>query len=227
LRLLAESDPAESIATARPLWSEGIAIKGRGSRRLLTLFKRLKDKRRGSKIRNKNIRVGRHTYGVGRENAFRATTQSPLTIGSFCSVADGVLFLCHAGGHDLKAASVFPIHRVLLDDRSRDLPHGKAGIAVGNDVWIGRDAMVLPGVRIGHGAVIGAGSVVTKDVPPYAIVAGNPARLIRKRTSDHHIAHMLAIGWWDWSDERIRSEAEILAGPIEDFVERHIGATGD
>jgi acetyltransferase-like isoleucine patch superfamily enzyme len=192
---------------------------------VVKLFKRLKNKWRGSTIRNPHIQVGRHTYGVGSESAFRATEQSPLIVGSFCSVAKDVLFLCHAGGHDLKAAAVFPIHRVLLQDRSRDLPSGKGGISVGHDVWIGRGAMVLPGVSIGHGAVIGAGSVVTKDVAPYAVVAGNPARLIRRRTSDDYIDHMLAIAWWDWSDETIRSEAESLAGPIEAFVDRQLASS--
>jgi len=130
--------------------------------------------------------------------------------------------MCHGGGHDAKAAATFPIHRVLLGDRSRDLPEARAGIKVGNDVWIGRGALVLPGVSIGDGAVIGAGSVVTKDVEPYPIVAGNPAKVIRKRTSDDYIAHMLTIRWWHWSDDKIREEAESLAGSIEHFVDSQL-----
>lgn len=95
------------------------------------------------------------------------------------------------------------------------------GINIGNDVWIGRGATVLPGVSIGHGAVVGADAVVTRDVPPYAIVAGNPARVIRFRFSEATIPRMLEIRWWDWNDEKIKMEVDALTGPIDAFVARH------
>ncbi|TGR67576.1 CatB-related O-acetyltransferase, partial [Mesorhizobium sp. M2D.F.Ca.ET.223.01.1.1] len=96
-----------------------------------------------------------------------------------------------------------------------------AGITVGNDVWIGNGAMILPGVEIGDGAIVGAGAVVTKSVPPYAIVGGSPARLIRYRFPEEIISKLLVIQWWRWDDDKVKKEAALLSGPIEAFVEKH------
>ncbi|RUX91838.1 CatB-related O-acetyltransferase [Mesorhizobium sp. M7D.F.Ca.US.004.03.1.1] len=89
---------------------------------------------------------------------------------------------------------------------------------IGNDVWIGRRAIIMPGITIGDGAVVGAGSIVTKDVAPYAIVAGNPAKLIRNRFTDDQIARLLAIRWWEWSDEKIIAEQPRFFGPVDAFI---------
>lgn len=91
---------------------------------------------------------------------------------------------------------------------------------LGHDVWIGHAAIVLPGVRIGNGAVVGAGSVVTKDVAPYTIVAGNPARLIRRRFSEERAAALGAIAWWDWDHETLRQRLRALRDP-ESFIQRY------
>lgn len=88
-------------------------------------------------------------------------------------------------------------------------------------MWIGFDAVVLPGIKIGDGAVIGANAVVTKDVPPYAIVGGVPAKLIRYRFSSETIAKMLDLRWWEWDDDKIKAEADALTGPVDDFLSRH------
>lgn len=102
---------------------------------------------------------------------------------------------------------------------------GKGGIKIGNDVWVGRRALILPGVTIGDGAVVAAHATVVKNVPPYAIVGGTPAEIIRYRFPNEIIAKMLAIAWWNWDDEKIRQEADALTGPIDDFVGYHFKPT--
>ena len=92
---------------------------------------------------------------------------------------------------------------------------------IGNDVWIGRDAVIFDGVTIGHGAVIGTRALVTKDVRPYAIVAGVPAKEIRRRFTDEQVDALLEIAWWDWPDEKVLAEADALNGEHHDFLARH------
>lgn len=100
--------------------------------------------------------------------------------------------------------STYPFHS------SSDEVTGRGDIEIGNDVWIGRGAMIFSGVRIGDGAIVGARSVVTKDVAPYTIVAGMPARPIRQRFDDQTVARLLEIKWWNWSDEEVRHVAPLL-----------------
>jgi len=127
------------------------------------------------------------------------------------------MFLCRAN-HPTHLVSTFPFEYALKNIT----PFGDLAVdgptEIGNDVWIGLRAIIMPGVRIGDGAVIGAGSIVTKDVAPYAIVAGNPARFIRNRFTDEQIASLLAIRWWDWSDEKIIAEQPGFSGPIDAFI---------
>lgn len=168
-----------------------------------------------------HVKVGRHTYGVTWRKVLFPAKDAPLEIGAFCSVAGQVLFIC-SGQHPTESATSFPIYSRLLKQPEPVANAGRpGGIAVGNDVWIGNGAMILPGVEIGDGAVVGAGAVVTKSVPPYAIVGGSPARLIRYRFSQDVISKLLAIRWWHWDDEKIKAEAAALTGPIETFIERH------
>lgn len=164
--------------------------------------------------------VGRHTYGLSKQKVLFATVDAPLVIGAFCSIAGGVKLLCN-GQHDSDCATTYPIHGHLLDRRPLPAPGKRLGITIGNDVWIGFDAVVLPGIKIGDGAVIGANAVVTKDVPPYAIVGGVPAKLIRYRFSSETIAKMLDLRWWEWDDDKIKAEADALTGPVDDFLSRH------
>ncbi len=143
-----------------------------------------------------------------------------LIIGKFCSIACKAKFLMNSANHTLKSLSTytFPIfgdewHKTLKPKDSWD---NKGNIVIGNDVWIGYDAVILSGVKIGDGAIIGARAVVTKDVPPYAIVGGIPAKVIRKRFNDNVIDRLMKIKWWNWPDEKIQENIQyIQSGNID------------
>ena len=102
-------------------------------------------------------------------------------------------------------------------------PSCKGDIIVGNDVWIGAKATIMSGVKIGDGAIVGATATVTKDVPPYAIVAGNPAKIIKYRFNEKQIESLLKIAWWDWTEDRIKTEAMTLwSDNIDEFINKHL-----
>lgn len=186
-----------------------------------TLSKWLRDMRSGLP---EHVTVGRHTYGVTWRKVSAPLKDAPLRVGAFCSIAGRVLFIC-SGQHPTASATTFPIYSRLLKQPEPIAEDSKpAGITVGNDVWIGNGAMILPGVEIGDGAIVGAGAVVTKSVPPYAIVGGSPARLIRYRFPEEIISKLLVIQWWRWDDDKVKKEAALLSGPIEAFVEKHFVA---
>lgn len=119
-----------------------------------------------------------------------------LKIGSFCSIAQGVRILL-GGGHRLDSVSTYPFPLMFLDGvGGGSCQTSKGDVLIGSDVWIGMDAMILSGVVIGHGAVVAAGSVVSKNVPPFSVVAGNPARVVKYRFDDETIAALLETEWW-------------------------------
>lgn len=143
-----------------------------------------------------------------------------LLIGKFCSIACGAKFLFNSANHALGSLSTYPFP-IFYDEwglegkNVADAWDNKGDIVLGNDVWIGYEAVILAGVTIGDGAIIGARAVVTRDVPPYAIVGGVPARLIRRRFDDATIEALLDLRWWDWEPERIRQALPALqAGDI-------------
>ena len=132
-----------------------------------------------------------------------------LIIGKFCSIACGVKFLFNCANHTLKSLSTytFPLFYEDWDLEKSDVAtacDNKGDIVIGNDVWIGYEAVIMAGVHIGNGAIIGTRAVVTKDVPPYTIVGGVPARPIRKRFDEEVIQKLETLKWWDWSAEKIR-----------------------
>ena len=143
-----------------------------------------------------------------------------LLIGKFCSIACGAKFLFNSANHALGSLSTYPFPIFYdewgLDGKNvADAWDNKGDITLGNYVWIGYEAVILAGVTIGDGAIIGARAVVTRDVPPYAIVGGVPARLIRRRFDEATIESLLALQWWDWEPERIRRALPVLqAGDI-------------
>ena len=144
-----------------------------------------------------------------------------LIIGKFCSIACGAKFLFNSANHSLTSLSTYPFPIFFEEwgleraQVTRAWDH-KGDIVIGNDVWIGYEAVILAGVTIGDGAIIGTRAVVTKDVPPYTIVGGVPAKPIRKRFPDDTIASLLALRWWDWPEERIAAHLDaIQSGQID------------
>lgn len=132
-----------------------------------------------------------------------------LIIGKFCSIACGVKFLFNCANHTLKSLSTytFPLFYEDWDLEKSDVVTAwgnKGDIVIDNDVWIGYEALIMAGVHIGNGAIIGSRAVVTKDVPPYTIVGGVPARPIRKRFDEEVIQKLETLKWWDWSAEKIQ-----------------------
>ncbi|WP_421787382.1 CatB-related O-acetyltransferase [Hyphobacterium sp.] len=148
-----------------------------------------------------------------------------LVIGKFCSIAHGASFVLNGGNHfaDRLSTYPFPIFGEAFGAPDPGPWPNKGGITIGHDVWIGWDATILPGVSVGHGAIIATKAVVASDVPPYAIVAGNPAKVVKYRLPEGDIARMLAIAWWDWPVERIAAAAEALmqqdVGALEGFAD--------
>lgn len=138
-----------------------------------------------------------------------------LIIGKFCSIACGVKFLFNSANHTKTFLSTYPFPIFYeewgLDvrDVTRAWDH-KGDIVIGNDVWIGYEAVVMAGVTIGDGAIVGARALVTKDVPPYTIVGGVPAKIIKKRFPDRTIDALLEMRWWDWPEERIRENLPFI-----------------
>lgn len=132
-----------------------------------------------------------------------------LRIGKFCSIACGAKFLFNSANHTLRSLSTypFPIFYEEWGLEGKDIRQAwenKGDIVIGNDVWIGYQAVILAGVTVGDGAIIGSRAVVTRDVPPYTIVGGVPAKPIRKRFDEETIARFRALRWWDWDQETIR-----------------------
>ncbi len=155
--------------------------------------------------------------------AVSAATPEHVHAGSFVSIGLDVMFL-DGGNHNANWVTTFPLRiRLGLPGGHEDgQPFSKGDIVIGNDVWIGSYAHVLSGVTIGDGAIIGSRSVVAKDVRPYAIVVGNPAREIRRRFSDEQVDALLEIAWWDWPMSKIVDQVSELCGPdIDRFIARN------
>lgn len=170
-------------------------------------------------IKNPDIVVGDFTYFADTDFEKHVTHHydfigDKLIIGKFCQIGAGVEFVMNGANHQMNAVSTYPFYIFGSWDQSapskEDLPF-KGDTVVGNDVWIGQNSTILPGVHIGDGAIIGLNSVVTRDVPPYTIVAGNPAKAVRKRFDDELIDLLLKLKWWDKSIEEINALIPLLS----------------
>lgn len=168
-------------------------------------------------VRCGRISVGRGTYGTPHVITYSGDEMTRLFIGNYCSIASSATFLL-GGNHPVDRMSTFPIRlRLSLDATAGDgFPSSKGSIEVGNGVWIGHGALILSGVTIGDGSVVAAGAVVTKDVAPYSIVGGNPARLIRRRFGEQAIEIVERSKWWTWSESEVAANAERLNGDFLD-----------
>ncbi|WP_417602752.1 CatB-related O-acetyltransferase [Owenweeksia hongkongensis] len=173
-------------------------------------------------VKSPNIIVGDYTYYDDFEDVhnFEKNVKyhfdfigDKLIIGKFCQIASGVTFIMNGANHLQDSVSTFPF--AIFGEDWKDAMAGKSyptkgDTQIGNDVWIGFDATIMPGIKIGDGAIIGSKSVVTKDVEPYSIVGGNPAKPIRKRFSEERIAKLLDMKWWDWPVEKITANLDKL-----------------
>lgn len=175
-------------------------------------------------IESPNIIVGDYTYYDDFETVanFEKNVRylfefigDKLIIGKFCMIASGVEFIMNGANHLASGISAYPF--AVFGNGWEDAMAGKeypqkGDTIIGNDVWIGYRAAIMPGVTIGDGAIIGAYSVVTNDVPPYAIVGGNPAKLIRRRFTEAEIAQLLDLQWWNWPAVKITAWVQELTG---------------
>ena len=181
-------------------------------------------------IKNSNIIVGDFTYIADSEFESHVTHHyewngDKLIIGKFCQIAAGVEFVMNGANHQMNAVSTFPFYTLegwdMKPPAAFDMPL-KGDTVIGNDVWIGQNAVILPGVHIGDGAIIGANSIVGSDVSPYTIVAGNPATEIRKRFDDELIQLMLDFKWWNKSVEEINQLIPLLTSSNLEKVKAEI-----
>lgn len=179
-----------------------------------------------------HIVVGEYTYYDDPDHATEFETRNVLyaygperlVIGKYCAIASGATFLMAGAEHPTMGLSTYPFTMFggQWAERTLDLVTGmpsRGDTVIGNDVWIGYRATVLPGVRIGDGAIIAAGAMVTADVPPYTIVGGNPAKPIRARFDDADVDALLRAAWWDWPVELVTEHARsIMAGTPADIA---------
>lgn len=181
-------------------------------------------------IKNQNIVVGDFTYFSDTDFESHVTHHydfygDKLIIGKFCQIAKGVEFIMNGANHQMNAASTFPFY--IFEGWDEETPAlselpVKGDTVIGNDVWIGQNATILAGVHIGDGAIIGCNSVVGSDIPPYMIVAGNPAKPIRKRFDDELVKLLLEFKWWDKSIEEINELIPILTCSDLEKVKKEI-----
>jgi acetyltransferase-like isoleucine patch superfamily enzyme len=173
------------------------------------------------------ITMGRGSYEQPVVHYHEGDT-TRVVIGRYCSIASGVGIM-PGGNHRTDWVSMFPFRiRYGLEGAGRDgHPTSKGDVVIGNDVWIGNDALILSGITIGDGAVVAAKAVVTRDVPAYAIVAGNPGRVVGHRFSEREREQLLAIRWWDWPEELVLARvAELNGGDVQSFLRRY-GPSGE
>jgi virginiamycin A acetyltransferase len=175
-------------------------------------------------ITNPNIIVGDYTYYDDFENVnnFEKNVKyhfdfigDKLIIGKFCMIASDVQFIMNGANHLTKSISSFPF--AIFGEDWKNAMDGKnyptkGNTEIGNDVWIGFNSIIMPGVKIGDGAIIATNSTVTKNVEPYSIVGGNPAKEIKKRFSKEQIEKLLEIKWWNWEIEKITENVQNLTG---------------
>jgi virginiamycin A acetyltransferase len=183
-------------------------------------------------VKNPNIIVGEYSYYDDPEDSegFERNVLyhfpfigDRLVIGRFCAIARGVKFIMNGANHLMSGISTYPFQifgngweKVM--PRPEDLPY-KGDTVIGNDVWIGYEALLMPGVKVGNGAIIAARSVVASDVPAYTIVGGNPARPLKQRFAPEVIARLEALAWWDWPIEHITRHLHLIVGADVDALE--------
>jgi acetyltransferase-like isoleucine patch superfamily enzyme len=170
-----------------------------------------------------SVTAGRGTYGTPE---IVGHLSERLTIGSFTSIAAGVKIVLV--NHVTEGVSTYPfrnvdwVNKAFMPIQIPDVhAKSKGPVLIGNDVWLGNSAIILPGVSIGDGAVVGAQAVVSKDVPPYAVAVGNPAQVVKYRFDSDQIRALLQICWWDWDDDVLSAAESDFFLPIDEFIEKY------
>lgn len=177
----------------------------------------------------KNTTIGYKTYHNGAF-VWQWYDQSFLRIGSYCSISNEVNFVLDTGFHQLSEVTSFPhmnhmnhpydIQNMTIASFIENNQLPKGNISVGNDVWIGMNAIILPNVNVGNGVTIMAGAIVTRDVPDYAVVAGVPARVIKMKHSEDIIQKLNVISWWNWDPDKVEKNCSDFYLPIEEFIKK-------
>lgn len=187
-------------------------------------------------VKNPNIIIGDFTYYDDKDGAekfeehvthFYPFIGDKLIIGKFCAIAKGIEFVMNGANHRMNCATTYPFYIMGGTWGSAIAPHTgelplKGDTVVGNDVWIGQNVTVMPGVHIGDGAIIGTDSVVAKDIPPYAIAVGNPARVVKMRFDDELIDLLERFCWWDRPVEEIDALLPLLSDPDMEEVKKEL-----
>jgi virginiamycin A acetyltransferase len=181
-------------------------------------------------ISNPNIEVGDYTYYDDFEDVYNFEKNvkyhfdfigDKLLIGKFCMIASGAKFIMNGGNHLTESITAYPF--AIFGEAWQNAMQGKAypskgNTVIGNDVWIGHEATIMPGVTIGDGAIIATKAIVTKDVEPYTIVGGNPAKMIKKRFDESTIEKLLNLKWWNWDITKVTKNVQLLTtNPTELF----------
>jgi virginiamycin A acetyltransferase len=189
-------------------------------------------------VNQPNIEIGEYTYYDDPDEPERFVEKcvlyhypfigDRLVIGRFCALATDMRFIMNGANHAISGLTTYPFQIFGQGwetgfDPAEHAKELRGDTRVGNDVWIGREAMILPGTVIGDGAIIGARAVVSGDIPPYAIVVGNPGRVLRRRFDDTTIDRLLALRWWDWPPAKITSHLAALRGAEIGALERAAG----
>ena len=166
---------------------------------------------------------GKGTYDNGAK-VWR-WTESPLIIGKYCSIAHNVNFIVDEGFHTVSEITNYPfVNNLTTQDNLLTIKNNakqKEGIIIGNDVWIGLNVIILPGVKIGNGVTIATGSVVNRDIPDYAIAAGVPAKVLKMKQSDEIIEKLNKIAWWNWDDTQIHERKKDFYLSMEEFIKNY------
>lgn len=155
--------------------------------------------------------IGAHSYN-NRARIYR-WSDAPLRIGKYCAISYGVKFVMDDGKHKVDVVSTYPFKDHKVGENQ--------GITIGHDVWMGVNATILYGVKIGNGVTVAAGAVVTQDVPDYCVVGGVPAKVIKRKCTEEESVQMNMIAWWDWDDEKVERCSEDFNLSIPEFIQKH------
>jgi acetyltransferase-like isoleucine patch superfamily enzyme len=174
------------------------------------------------------LKADKGTYFDRNINIISWSDDYSINVGKYCSIGRDCNFFLHANHRPDWITTSSQLWGLVTPEiaemhMSMGHPACKGDIIIGNDVWIGAKSTVMSGVKIGHGAIIGSTATVAKDVPPYAIVVGNPSKIIKYRFTKKQIESLLKIAWWDWTDDRIKTEAmDLWSDNIDNFIDKHL-----